>query len=201
MTEKQSAYGVAAPPTVLARERLSHQSADGEKHIADVKTESGVVLEFLHSHLRRDERESRERFYQKMVWVVDGVRRKRDTAQFFALVDKANIVNRKPLIVSAPSNEGALLRDWVGSHAAVFFDFGDDSEPPDLPSFGGPVLWQLDPHSPNGRAHLSPVLKTLFLDTCLKGLPLAPLPPVPPDLRPQWVIDFWAGKKRKRPGF
>src|SRR5262245_33578258 len=33
-------------------------SEDGEKHIADVMTESGIVLEFQHSYLRREEREA-----------------------------------------------------------------------------------------------------------------------------------------------
>jgi competence protein CoiA len=62
------------------RERIC--SKDGKKHIADVMTESGMVIEFQHSHLEREEREARERFYQKMVWVVNGLRRKRDRALF-----------------------------------------------------------------------------------------------------------------------
>src|SRR5262249_50195279 len=48
-----------------------HQSETGEKHIADVKTESGGILEFQRSHLHQDERKARENFYPKMVWVVD----------------------------------------------------------------------------------------------------------------------------------
>jgi hypothetical protein len=35
-----------------------------------VKTRTGVVLEFQHSFLHSDERQSREKFYPKMVWVV-----------------------------------------------------------------------------------------------------------------------------------
>jgi competence protein CoiA len=149
-----------------------HRSEDGEKHIADVKTESGVVLEFQHSHLRREERESREMFYQKMVWVVDGLRRVRDRSRFFESLARASIVKAKPLTYSLRSNEGALLRDWVDSHSPVFFDFGDNSEPGDPPSFGGPVLWRLEPRSPKGEAHLSPVMKTSFRDRYLKRLPL-----------------------------
>ena len=42
-------------------QEVIHQS-DGEKHIAGVKTESGMVIEFQHSFLRRDEREARENF-------------------------------------------------------------------------------------------------------------------------------------------
>jgi hypothetical protein len=43
-------------------QEVDHQSEGGEKHRADVKTESGVVLEFQHSLLRQDEREARETF-------------------------------------------------------------------------------------------------------------------------------------------
>lgn len=43
----------------------------GEKHIADVLTESGVVLEFQNSPMSVQELQSRENFYKKMVWVVN----------------------------------------------------------------------------------------------------------------------------------
>ena len=58
-----------------------HFAQTGEKHVADVKTQSGMVIEFQHSFLKTEERMSREAFYRKMVWVVDGRRRKRDAAQ------------------------------------------------------------------------------------------------------------------------
>jgi hypothetical protein len=189
-------------------QEIIQHSKDGEKHIADVKTESGVVVEFQHSFLRRDERESRENFYQRMIWIVDGLRRVRDRPRFFGALARAPIAKAKPLTYSLWTDEDALLREWVDSRCAVFFDFGDDSESVDLPSVGGPVLWRLEPRSSRGWAHLSPVLKTSFLDTCLKGLPalkgmslppVPPRPPVPPD---QWLIDFkryLATKKRRRP--
>jgi hypothetical protein len=192
-----------------------HQS-DGERHIADVKTDRGIVIEFQHSFLLRDERESREKFYQNMVWVVDGLRRVQDRSRFFGLLARASIVKDKPLTFSLPLNKCALLRDWVDSRKPVFFDFGDNSEPGDPLSFPAPVLWRLDPHSPEGEAHLSPVLKTSFLDTyrngrALKGIDyrqerqklrtvyaalLAP--------RPQPLTDFhrWlAWQERRRPRF
>jgi competence protein CoiA len=143
-------------------------SKDGEVHIADVKTESGVVLEFQHSHLHRNERESRENFYRRMVWVVDGLRRVRDKAKFIAFIRAATIVRLRPLIYSVTTNEGALLRDWAPSRVPVFFDFGD------------PILWRLSPRSPNGWANLSPVLKTTFLDALLKGQPLKGMPAARP---------------------
>ena len=150
-------------------QEIVHRSEQGEKHIADVKAESGEVIEFQHSFLRRVERESREMFYQRMVWVVDGLRRKSDRARFFASLARASIVKAKPLTYSLRPNEGALLRDWVDCRVAVFFDFGDISGPGEPVAFGGPVLWRLEPRSPKGEAHLSPVLKTSFLDKFRKG--------------------------------
>jgi competence protein CoiA len=149
-----------------------HTSEDGEKHIADVKTDRGVVLEFQHSHLRREERESRENFYPSMVWVVDGQRRARDRARFFASLHAAKVVCREPPIVSVPVlwNECALLRDWYPSRVSVYFDFGD-SEPGDTARFDEPTLWRLNPGGQNGRAYLSPVPKSLFLKMHLEGLP------------------------------
>jgi len=93
-------------------QEIIHPSESGEKHIADVKTESGVVLEFQHSFLREDEREAREKFYPKMVWVVNGRRRKLDKKQFFACFDARRVVNGEPRIVPVLWKEGALLRDW-----------------------------------------------------------------------------------------
>lgn len=150
-------------------QEIIQRAEDGEKHIADVKTKSGEVLEIQHSHLRPEERELREIFYQKMVWVVDGLRRVRDKAQFFASIDAAIVVNREPLIVSVRSNECALLRDWAASRVPVYFDFGD-SEPGDKLCFDAPILWRLNSSITNGWAYLSPISKALFLRTHLTGL-------------------------------
>ena len=151
-------------------QEIPQWSDNGEKHVADVKTDRGMVLEFQRSHLRKEERESREIFYQNMVWVVYGLRRVRDRPRFFASLTATSIVKAKPLTFSLPSDECALLRDWVGSRKTVFFDFADNSDPGDPLSFD--VLWRLDPRSPKGEAHLSPVLRSSFLDKYREGLPL-----------------------------
>lgn len=54
----------------------------GEKHIADVRTIHGLVIEFQHSKIETQERISRENFYKNMVWVVDGARLKGDYPRF-----------------------------------------------------------------------------------------------------------------------
>src|SRR5262249_30642142 len=50
------------------QEFIQHDGQSGEKHIADVRTPHGLVIEFQHSHLRPLERAGRERFYGNMVW-------------------------------------------------------------------------------------------------------------------------------------
>ena len=51
---------------------VSHTSADGEVHRADIKTPTGIIIEVQHSPMTDDERESREAFYQNLVWILDG---------------------------------------------------------------------------------------------------------------------------------
>lgn len=54
------------------REVIQHDSQTGEKHIADVKTHKGVTLEFQNSPMNIGELKSRESFYKKMIWIING---------------------------------------------------------------------------------------------------------------------------------
>lgn len=45
-------------------------------------TEDGLILEFQHSRIKPDERDSREPFYEKLIWVVDGKLRPTYQEQF-----------------------------------------------------------------------------------------------------------------------
>jgi len=51
---------------------VSHIASDGEIHRADIKTPTGIYIEFQHSALTDAERLSRELFYGNLVWVIDG---------------------------------------------------------------------------------------------------------------------------------
>lgn len=44
----------------------------GEKHIADVYLPKGLVLEFQNSDISSEEIQQREKFYKKMIWVLNG---------------------------------------------------------------------------------------------------------------------------------
>jgi hypothetical protein len=129
------------------QERI-HIAVSGEKHIADVKTIKDWIIEFQHSHLNPEERQARNNFYGKLVWVVDGTRRKRDKSNFFeSLMKVADVSNpQSPVrnIYKVLWNDSALFRDWLGCPTPVFFDFGKDE----------PMLWCLLPQATDGQAYI-----------------------------------------------
>jgi hypothetical protein len=152
-------------------QEVIHRAEDGEKHIADVKTEHGCIIEFQHSYLRPEERCARESFYPEMVWVVDGLSRKRDSAQFYQALRSGRIVREKPLTVAIPAGEGALLRDWGNSRVPVFFDFGLTDLQTDIFLIETPLLWRVEPMRPDGWAHLAPARRASFIKSLLRGEP------------------------------
>ncbi len=133
-------------------QEIIHHAEDGERHISDVKTGDGWVIEFQHSSIRPDERRSREAFYGSLIWVVDGLRRKRDEAHFSRAWDTGESSPPRWSKRRVSSAESALLRDWAGSRAHVFFDFGDE----------GP-LWWLFPESDDMRAYVQHISRAQFL--------------------------------------
>lgn len=79
------------------QEVIHTDNETGEKHIADVKTEEGWVVEFQHSYIKPEERQKRTEFYKKIVWVVDGTRRVNDVKQFQRAFDESRKVKAKLL--------------------------------------------------------------------------------------------------------
>jgi competence CoiA-like predicted nuclease len=54
------------------QEFIRYDSITGEKHIADIYIQSkDLVIEFQHSPIHIDEIVAREKFYKKMLWVID----------------------------------------------------------------------------------------------------------------------------------
>lgn len=128
----------------------------GEKHIADVKTESNWVLEFQHSYIKPEERRSRNEFYSKLVWVIDGLRRKTDKLQFQKVLkdsSKAPIGNVNIRRVNFPE-ESRLLKEWLDCNVPVFFDFK---------AMGESALWFLLPLHIKGEAYLIPFSRQEFI--------------------------------------
>lgn len=93
----------------------------GERHIADVKTEAGLVIEFQHSHLKPEEQRAREQFYKNMVWVIDGVRLQRDFPRFLKARDDFRLVN--PSLCLVDFYDECFPKAWLSSSVPVAFDF------------------------------------------------------------------------------
>ncbi|WP_128918625.1 competence protein CoiA [Bradyrhizobium nanningense] len=106
-------------------QEIGYTAQSGERHRADVKTQSGLVLEFQYSALSEAERISREQFYTRLVWIVHADRRLRDRKNFFAsLSGPLHVASRLPTF-TIHRDDSALLRDWGRSRAPVYFDFGE----------------------------------------------------------------------------
>jgi competence protein CoiA len=134
-------------------QEVVHKADSGEKHIADVKTDQGWVIEFQHSYLGPDERRSRDAFYPKLVWVVDGARRKGDREQFRKSFIRGRPIGFNQQIRTVPSDKCAALREWVSSNALVFIDFGV-----------GPTIWVILRGRPDGSADVAPFARSDFIE-------------------------------------
>ncbi|MEO2055951.1 MAG: competence protein CoiA family protein, partial [Flavobacteriaceae bacterium] len=89
-----------------------HISETGEKHIADIKTPNGLVVEFQHSYIKPEEILARNNFYKNIIWIVDGKRRPTDEKKFEEALEWRGW------------DSSRLLKDWTIFPKPVFFDFG-----------------------------------------------------------------------------
>lgn len=135
------------------------QCADsGEKHIADIKTDQGWVLEFQHSKIDLNELKAREAFYQKLIWIVDGTRRKRDKVQFFEALKNGKLIAEQINLWRIPFlEECTLLREWSESRVPVFFDFPCSHNPKE------DQLWCLM-RVFNGMAYIGPFSRIKLIE-------------------------------------
>lgn len=135
-----------------AWQEFVHTAEDGERHIADVKTPTDWVLEFQHSRIEPEERRSREAYYSRLIWIVDGKKRSRDFPKFMQSWEDGHPRGIESPIRKLVYPEGALLRDWAGSRAHVLFDFQD-----------GHALWWLHPGSDDTQAYVYRIARELFV--------------------------------------
>ncbi len=133
-------------------QEVVHHADSGERHIADVKTDQGRVIEFQHSYLNPEERRSRDAFYPKLVWVVNGTRRKRDAEQFRNALNRGTSIGLNGPIRMPFADECAILREWASSNCPVFIDFGL-----------GPTLWWILRQTSNGSADVAPFSRSDFI--------------------------------------
>lgn len=98
-----------------------------EKHIADVKTSYGMVLEFQHSHIDSKERESRENFYKNMIWIVDGRRLKTDKTRFEKALSKIQAFPQNKALKTIKDYEKVFPKNWLDSQTFIFMDYGTNN--------------------------------------------------------------------------
>lgn len=94
----------------------------GEKHIADVRTNHNLVMEFQHSAIKPEERISREKFYKNMLWVVDGTRLKRDYPRFLKGIQNFKRTNQQGFFFVEFPDE-VFPKNWLESSVPIIFDF------------------------------------------------------------------------------
>jgi hypothetical protein len=132
----------------------------GEKHIADVRTDKGLVVEFQHSVIKPEELKAREDFYGNLVWIVDGCRGPLDSSYFNMGV--SGPVSQNPTVYALEWwGRSKLFHNWVRATKPVFFHFGND------------IVWRLvffDPKTKKGA--LGPMKREDLVAHLRNGIPL-----------------------------
>jgi competence protein CoiA len=153
-------------------QEIVHPAPDAQRHIADVKTTRGWVLEFQHSPIKADERRARDAFYPLLIWIIDGTRRKTDAGNLFeAWQVGRSYFPQAPHLRRIQAHENRLLREWGGCRAPVIVDVGADQ----------PLLW-LIPCNAAGIAYLTPMARAQIIEWA-RGESSAEFP----DLEKQWT--------------
>ena len=139
------------------------RSETGENHRADVKTLSGLIIEFQRSPIAPDEQRKREAFYgDRLIWVLDGTRLPGDIRRFNE--GSRNLVQMTSGVLSVFLTQdpaASFSRQWLECKAPVFFDFGGAGCRVDSP------LWCLLPGRAEGRALVVALLRSNFLALAL----------------------------------
>ena len=114
------------------QEVLMINQENNEKNLADIRTPSGFVLEFQHSHIKIDELQAREDFYKDMAWVVDGLTSKRMTSYFAEKCDQKDILTHFSIDNWEYEN---YFKIWCHAETPVFYDFYDEKNPKENKEF------------------------------------------------------------------
>lgn len=147
-------------------QEIIQRDESGEKHIADVITGSGWTIEFQHSPISKEERDSRDYFYNKLIWIVDGTRRKTDIEQFDNLIYHASNISNEPFILRVFDEETLdrfrLNQEWGSSKSLVLFDFGKSEVRYRDEYKSNEDLWLI--HPSRDRTYITSISKHSFIE-------------------------------------
>lgn len=136
-------------------QEVVHQDVNSrERHVADVKTSHGVVVEFQRSTIDSMEVSAREQFYGRMVWVIDGTRSPLDPSFF-------------NMSLGSLTPEGYAYFRWMG-RSRLFHRW--HTRTPVFVDFGGESFWRVgsfDPSTKEGMVRL--VNRELFCQALING--------------------------------
>lgn len=148
-------------------QEIAHLDVTGERHIADIKTAQGLVIEVQHSAIADTEMNAREDFYKNMVWIVDATRLKRDLPRFnknanhhFRDVGNGYFISLFP--------EECFPQNWVNRTVPVLFDFEALSGFRDGKSLEGSLLWVLLPGRVRRNAIVARVSRKQFAEIAMQ---------------------------------
>jgi len=133
----------------------------GEKHVADVRTEHGLTLEFQRSYLKPEECTAREMCYGNMLWIVDGSRLGRDLPRFLDGFNSCKAIAKGVYISTAP--EEIFPSNWIACKAPVLFDFANTTVVTERAVHLIRPLWCLLPKRVLGRAVVLPIPREHFV--------------------------------------
>ena len=145
------------------QEIVHTDEATGEKHIADVRTPFGLVIEFQHSPIEPQELESREAFYKNLIWVVDGDRGTADPQYFNMGLSTTEPASFEPLAYYFGWwSKSRLFHNWAETSSPVYLDFGDEE-----------LLWRLAHFDADANGGVViPTTREWLVDACIKGEPI-----------------------------
>ncbi|WP_460274771.1 competence protein CoiA [Celeribacter sp. ULVN23_4] len=104
------------------------RDAQGELHIADIKTPYGLTIEFQHSAIKLDEVIKRTAFYNQVIWIIDATRRPTDLEQYAKMLDYISPERFDGVdIYTVHQNATRLLKEWGSLRRTVGFDYGGDN--------------------------------------------------------------------------
>lgn len=171
------------------------QSPSGEKHIADIKTPLGFTIEFQHSSIGQEERRTREYFYRRMAWVVDGSRLKSDLPHFLKGCRSLRPTHIKG-VYSALDPAEVFPRTWISSVVPVFFDFSDATIAEEHAVDLSQSLWCLLPGRIFGTAIIVKMSRTELLRRALSMPSLLPVGGLQREIGQFWISAVRRKKKQ-----
>jgi competence protein CoiA len=151
------------------REIIFKNDSTMEIHRADIYTPAGLTIEFQHSFISNEERISRENFYNKLIWVVDGSRRANDYKRFQKKSHYLTTFYKDKKDIFQVSNiEDLLPSYWTDCPVPVIFDFMTITNNIEFCSSKG-FLYCLFPQRVGRNAILAKISSVSFVKSIVEG--------------------------------